>query len=129
MHWAREKSTDHADCIVRHLVERGAVDSDGVRHSVKVAWRALALAQTEIEADTAADALDEALKKHPGPGRRYDTAAIKTREDYPSRWLMRGPDGCEWETSNVYTYCEIEILFPGSSPMLRLPPDDRTTAC
>lgn len=49
MHWAKEKSTDHADCIVRHLIDRGTRDEDGVRHSAKVAWRALALLQTEID--------------------------------------------------------------------------------
>jgi hypothetical protein len=49
LHWAKEKSTDHADCIVRHLVDRGTLDSDGTRHSAKVAWRALALLQIEIE--------------------------------------------------------------------------------
>lgn len=51
MHWAREKSTDHADCIVRHLIDRGKLDGDGLRHSAKVAWRALAILQLEIEAD------------------------------------------------------------------------------
>ena len=50
MHWAREKSTDQADCISRHLLERGTIDEDGVRHSGKLAWRALALLQLEIEA-------------------------------------------------------------------------------
>ena len=49
LHWARGKSTDEADCIVRHLVDRGKSDVDGVRHSAKVAWRALALLQKEIE--------------------------------------------------------------------------------
>ncbi|MBA3678500.1 MAG: hypothetical protein H0W74_14050 [Sphingosinicella sp.] len=49
LHWAREKSTDHADCIVRHLLERGTVDNDGQRHSAKLAWRALALLETELE--------------------------------------------------------------------------------
>ncbi len=49
LHWAKEKSTDHADCILRHLMARGTIDSDGVRHSAKVAWRALALLQIEIE--------------------------------------------------------------------------------
>lgn len=49
LHHARGKSMDHADCIVRHLVERGAVDTDGLSHSVKVAWRALALLQEELE--------------------------------------------------------------------------------
>jgi len=51
LHWAKEKSTDHADCIMRHLSERGTVDTDGQRHSAKVAWRALALLQTELEAE------------------------------------------------------------------------------
>lgn len=49
LHWAREKSTDHADCIARHLIERGRLDEDGGRHSAKLAWRALALLQEEIE--------------------------------------------------------------------------------
>jgi hypothetical protein len=50
LHHARGKSTDHADCIMRHLVDRGTVDpEDGQRHSAKVAWRALALLQEELE--------------------------------------------------------------------------------
>ena len=49
MHWARNKSTDQADCILRHLVDRGGTDSDGLLHSAKVAWRALALLQEELE--------------------------------------------------------------------------------
>jgi hypothetical protein len=51
LHWAKEKSTDEADALVRHLLERGKRDSDGMRHSAKVAWRALALLQRELEAD------------------------------------------------------------------------------
>lgn len=51
LHWAREKSTDHADCLVRHFLDRGTRDSDGQRHTAKVAWRALALLQTELEQD------------------------------------------------------------------------------
>lgn len=51
MHHARGKSMDHADCIIRHLVDRGHIDpDDGMRHSAKVAWRALALLQEELEA-------------------------------------------------------------------------------
>jgi len=49
LHWNRNKSTDHDDCLVRHFMERGTIDTDGVRHSTKVAWRALALLQTELE--------------------------------------------------------------------------------
>lgn len=49
MHWARGKSTDHADCIARHLMDRGKVDIDGQRHTAKAAWRVLALLQEELE--------------------------------------------------------------------------------
>ena len=55
LHWARAKSGDEADCIVRHLIERGGLIegeySKPVRHSAALAWRALALLQKEIEAD------------------------------------------------------------------------------
>src|SRR5207237_1753979 len=53
MHWAREKSTDHEDCLLRHMLELGTRDTDGLRHAAKVAWRALALLETEIERDNA----------------------------------------------------------------------------
>jgi hypothetical protein len=53
LHWAREKSTDQFDTIIRHLLERGTFDTDGVRHSAKAAWRLLALLQLELEADGA----------------------------------------------------------------------------
>ena len=49
LHLAKGKSTDHADCLIRHLMERGTIDTDGVSHTAKVAWRALALLQTELE--------------------------------------------------------------------------------
>lgn len=51
LHWSRDKSTDHADCIVRHLAERGTLDPEGNRHSVMLAWRALANLQVELETD------------------------------------------------------------------------------
>lgn len=51
LHWDKSKSTDHSDCISRHLIDRGKVDSDGIKHSAKLAWRALALLQIELEKD------------------------------------------------------------------------------
>jgi hypothetical protein len=51
LHWARGKSTDEADALIRHFLQRGSLDSDGVRHSAKMAWRALALLQKEIESE------------------------------------------------------------------------------
>lgn len=50
MHHARGKSSDHADCIIRHLVGRGGFDGE-IRESAALAWRALALLQEELEAE------------------------------------------------------------------------------
>lgn len=47
--WDRTKSTDHADCIGRHLIDRGKFDTDGQRHSAKLAWRALADLEIQLE--------------------------------------------------------------------------------
>lgn len=49
LHWSRGKSNDHKDALMRHLIDAGQIDDDGVRHSAKVAWRALASLQLEIE--------------------------------------------------------------------------------
>lgn len=49
LHWARGKSTDEADTMLRHFLQRGTFDVDGVRHTAKMVWRALALLQKEIE--------------------------------------------------------------------------------
>lgn len=51
MRWDRSKSGDEADALVRHLLERGTLDKDGLRHTAKTAWRALALLQKEIECE------------------------------------------------------------------------------
>ncbi len=51
LHWSRGKSNDHADCIARHLVDRGIIDPEtGESHTAELAWRALALLQLEEEA-------------------------------------------------------------------------------
>lgn len=57
LHHARGKSMDHANCVARHLKDRGKFDKivtqDGrvfyVRHSVWTAWRAIMLLQEELE--------------------------------------------------------------------------------
>lgn len=56
LHWAKEKSKDHADCIARHLIDIGptwdAVDPEtDSLHATALAWRALALLQTVLERD------------------------------------------------------------------------------
>ena len=59
LHWSKEKSRDHADCIARHLVDIGpdwnAQDPElGSFHATALAWRALALLQTVLEREAAA---------------------------------------------------------------------------
>jgi len=49
LHWDRGKSNDHLDAMMRHAIQAGQIDTDGVRHSAKVAWRALANLQMELE--------------------------------------------------------------------------------
>lgn len=60
LHHARGKSSDHADCIIRHLIDltedygKGAGrDETGVPQVAYIAWRALALAQEWLERDGA----------------------------------------------------------------------------
>jgi hypothetical protein len=48
--WDRSKSGDELEALVRHAVDAGTMDHDGVPHSAKVAWRALANLQKELEA-------------------------------------------------------------------------------
>ena len=76
LHWAMEKSTDHADCILRHLIDAGTVDNDGQRHTAKVAWRALALLETELLAEGAMPGRN-AVRLPPSPD--YDPASVAFR--------------------------------------------------
>lgn len=82
MHWSRGKSNDHADCVVRHILERGTIDDDGLRHSAKAAWRALAMLQIEIEdnrGEKADPSVDQALAIYNDPTNtvpnRYEVVA------------------------------------------------------
>lgn len=54
LHWAKEKSKDHADCIARHLIDIGPTwdardEETDSYHATALAWRALALLQTLLE--------------------------------------------------------------------------------
>lgn len=54
LHWSRDKSTDHADCILRHLADRGTIDPEsGFLHDVGLGWRALANLQLALEKQAA----------------------------------------------------------------------------
>ena len=51
LHWDRNKSTDDYDALARHLIDAGTIDDDGIRHTAKVAWRALACLEKELESE------------------------------------------------------------------------------
>jgi len=53
LHWDRSKSGDELDALSRHLLDEAGgvpVDTDGVLHLTKCAWRAMAALQKAVEA-------------------------------------------------------------------------------
>ena len=95
LHWSKDKSKDHADCIARHLLDIGpkwdAVDPEfGSLHAVALAWRALALAQTVIERErkTPVAALDDGWIPHAGgpcPVDRNLPVRVRYRDGFTPR--------------------------------------------
>lgn len=53
LHWVKDLSKDHADCVSRHLIDIGpdwnGEDEDDILHAGYLAWRSLALLQTVLE--------------------------------------------------------------------------------
>lgn len=49
LHWDRSKSGDELDAMLRHTLQAGTCDTDGMLHDTKIAWRALANLQKTIE--------------------------------------------------------------------------------
>jgi len=62
LHWNREKSGDELDALARHLLQAGEDDVDGIPHSAKVAWRAMANLQKEMEAKQSRNLREEFAK-------------------------------------------------------------------
>lgn len=46
--WRYKISPEHIDKLLNHLIDHGTTDIDGVRHSTKVAWRALCNLENEL---------------------------------------------------------------------------------
>lgn len=69
LHWSKGKSTDHADCIARHLIDIGPNwdlkdPETGSYHATALAWRALALLQILIEREKDKEMTDKFLEEH-----------------------------------------------------------------
>lgn len=61
LHWAKEKSTDEPDCVLRHMLDEaeceiegeigaGGVDESGVLNLASTAWRAMANLERLLDA-------------------------------------------------------------------------------
>jgi len=93
LHWARGKSMDEADTMIRHFLQRGTLDKDGIRHTAKMAWRALALLQKELEDEQLAKELkriDEAVEEWIGPG-----TVVKVMDDHHENYMPAKKMGAE----------------------------------
>ena len=98
LHHARGKSSDHADCIARHQIERGEIDpEDGFLHDVKVAWRALAQLQEALEARGAPLARGARL-----PGAQGPIPLHRSHKWEDTKCIV---DGCDIARAGKSKYC------------------------
>lgn len=80
LHWAREKSTDHCDCIDRHLTDYAMGDKKAMR---AIAWRAMAQLQLDEEERITAE-LQTAERLRNGTGTiKPESMATKSCSDLP----------------------------------------------
>jgi hypothetical protein len=94
LHWAKGKSMDEPDCIMRHLADHGIIDpDDGALHEVKLAWRSLANLQRFIDKNGIEACFDEkriaAIRAERAARVRRDSVVV----DPPSGVIpAEGPD-------------------------------------
>lgn len=124
--WARQKSTDHEDTIIRHLIDAGrprfrgpdgrfVPATEGRRYHLRcLAWRALALLQEDCEAEGAEpgvssvfpNTLDQIREKHglghPGADEVFDRLQ-ELREQQRERWgvFRIAYDGTSYRSSDL----------------------------
>ena len=90
LHWDRSKSGDELDACSRHLLEAGTIDVDGVRHSTKLAWRAMANLQKELES-CQADTIWNTRKRIKSNLKSSKSERSATKRDTSSRKRVRSP--------------------------------------
>lgn len=87
MRWSREKSSDHEDCLVRHLKDRAEgnpIDTDGLRHMGKAAWRSFAALELELEAAEKPTTFREVLEKRCNCGGNTDGTGLHNKYSCPA---------------------------------------------
>ena len=104
LHWDRSKSGDELDALTRHLLDAGTFDSDGVRHSAKVAWRALANLQKEIEKEQHKEWQERKIEE-------YEEDLLEERMRVIGQ---NGNDGLHYETtSTAFNIKDAKITIDG----------------
>lgn len=87
LHWAREKSTDHLDCIARHIVDANEYNEElkEYEEAAALAWRALANLQILEE---------KRLGKGPQPGQKLvdSAASVKSVAPFTPEWYFKQLD-------------------------------------
>jgi dATP/dGTP diphosphohydrolase len=87
LHWSRDKSTDHADCLIRHQLDRGKIDPEtGLLHEVMVAWRALAQLEIALERAEPEVEADGYVTVHPPLSERSLQRHERPRPDRADGW-------------------------------------------
>lgn len=98
LHWARGKSVDQANPIIRHWIQRGTIDpATGMRHSANMAWRALALLQTELELAQGYDAVAEARRQEGEAGAKWTHKTVFTEGNQQPKPAPQDFGGDNWQ--------------------------------
>jgi hypothetical protein len=125
LYWNRAKSTDEPDALMRHLLDAGTVDGDGVRHSTKVAWRALAMLEKELEA--AEEAAGRATPRHTGTVfcicAKCEAIRANHRARYIAEKLVEKKKGPSSEEKRPYGEA-LGGWVPGATPRREDPSDE-----
>lgn len=113
LHWAREKSTDHEDCIARHLVDIDTYNAelDEYEDAVAIVWRGLAKLQLLEEKRLAA-------KAPAAPTAKSALLTIEEHFRYGHKMVCTGanPDGGIWASVGAtYRYHEGRLEFRGTA--------------
>jgi hypothetical protein len=138
----RGVSADHADCIARHLIDRGTTYietlKDGstvsVRHSAALAWRAIMLLQEELEAEgaTMARAATPATPATPQPeppklpywvgscNKNGRIVMYQPAQGNAYHWLHHADDGLADALDAIQAGCKAMVGFPDWSHGMKL---------
>ena len=133
LHWDRSKSGDELDALARHLMDAGTMDDDGIRHSAKVAWRALANLQKEIEDERMQDWQEDIIRDlreldlmypdldidgvHPREAKEEEKRKFRLSEDRMNVVGQNGNDGLHYETSiSAYPESNITVDYEIQTP-------------